>query len=297
VAVASEVAGKVVEINFSSGATVQQGDVLARLDAEEDRAQLEALKADLRLARLENERVVRLRGSAAFSQSLLDRTQSQMASLQAQVDRQEVVVKRKVLRAPFDGVLGIRQISLGDIVAAGEPIVRLQSLDPIYVDFTVPERHQAEVVRGQTIEVGVAAWPEQTFTGELIVISPDVDVRSRTLQLRGKLANGDGRLQPGMFASVHLIRSGAEPVLTLPRTAISFFAYGESVFTITETDGKLIVHRQPVTVGRIRGEQVEIVTGLEAGQRVVHTGHLKLREGQTVVIGEQIALPTGVEDR
>jgi len=295
--VASEVAGKVVEINFSSGAKVGQGDVLARLDAGEDRAQLEALKADLRLAKLENERVVRLRGSAAFSQSLLDRTQSQMASLEAQVERQEVVLERKVLRAPFDGVLGIRQISLGDIVAAGEPIVRLQSLAPIYVDFTVPERHRAEVVTGQTIEVGVAAWPEQTFTGELIMVSPDVDVRSRTLQLRGKLANADGRLQPGMFASIHLIRSGAEPVLTLPRTAISFFAYGESVFTISETDGRLVVHRRPVTVGRTRGERVEIVSGLEAGQRVVHTGHLKLREGQAVSIGEQIALPSGVEDR
>ncbi len=297
VAIASEVPGKVVEINFASGAPVRQGDVLLRLEAGEDRAQLEALQADLRLAELENERVVRLRGSAAFSQSQLDRTQSQMASLQAQVDRQQVVLERKVLRAPFDGVLGIRQVSLGDIVAAGEAIVRLQSLDPIYVDFTVPERHRASVVTGQSLEVSVAAWVDQTFTGELIVVSPDVDVRSRTLTLRGQLENTDGRLQPGMFATVHLIMSGAEPVLTLPRTAVSFFAYGESVFTIEQSDNQLTVHRKPITVGRTRGERVEILSGLEGGQRVVHTGHLKLREGQTVVIGERIPLPEGVTDR
>lgn len=297
VAIASEVPGKVVEIAFDSGAPVEAGDVLVRLDAAEDRAQLESLRADLRLAQLENERVVRLRGSAAFSQSLLDRTQSQMASLAAQVERQQVLLERKVLRAPFDGVLGIREVSLGDIVAPGDSIVRLQTLDPIYVDFTVPERHRGAVHPGQSLEVSVAAWPGQSFAGELLVVSPNVDVRSRTLQLRGQLANADGRLQPGMFATVHLILSGAEPVLTLPRTAISFFAYGESVFAIEEDGGRLSVHRRPVRVGRTRGEQVEILSGLAADQRVVHTGHLKLREGQAVVIGEAVPLPEGVSDR
>ena len=297
VAVASEVPGKVIEINFHSGASVSQGDVLVRLDAAEDRAQLEALEADLRLARLEYQRVERLRGSPAFSQSLMDRAQSEAASLQAQVQQQRVRLQRKDIRAPFDGVLGIREISLGDIVAAGEPIVALKTLDPIYVDFTVPERHRASVEPGQPLEISVAAWPDVTFTGELLVVSPDVDVRSRTLKLRGQLANSDGRLQPGMFATVHLIQSGAEPVLTLPRTAISFFAYGESVFAITEEGGQLSVHRRPITVGRTRGERVEILSGLESGQRVVHTGHLKLREGQRVVIGETVALPSGVGDR
>lgn len=297
VAIASEVPGKVVEINFESGAPVEQGEVLVRLDAAEDRAQLEALRADLRLAQLENERVLKLRGSAAFSQSLLDRTQSQMTSLAAQVERQQVLLDRKVVRAPFDGVLGIRQVSLGDIVAPGDAIVRLQSLDPIYVDFTVPERHRGSVHPGQALELSVAAWPGQTFTGELMVVSPDVDVRSRTLTLRGQLGNADGRLQPGMFATVHLILSGAQSVLTLPRTAISFFAYGESVFRIDETEGRLTVHRQPVQVGRTRDQRVEILTGLEAGQRVVHTGHLKLREGQAVVVAEGVPLPEQVGDR
>lgn len=296
VAIASEVPGKVVEINFSSGAPVRSGDVLVRLDAGEDRAQLDALKAELNLARLENDRVRKLRGSAAFSQSLLDRTESQVANLGAQVERQEVLLERKVLRAPFDGALGIRQVSQGTIVAPGDPIVRLQSLAPIYVDFTVPERHRGALSPGQTLEVSVAAWPDQTFSGELIVVSPDVDVRSRTLRLRGQLANADLRLQPGMFATVHLILSGEQPVLTLPRTAISFFAYGESVFTIEESGEKLIVRRQPVRVGRVRGEQVEILSGLTADQRVVHTGHLKLRDGQTIVIDEGIPLPQDVSE-
>ena len=297
VAIASEVAGKVVEINFKYGAAVKAGDILVRLDTSEDRAQLESLTAELRLAQLEDQRVQKLRGSAAFSQSLLDRTQSQMASLKAQVDRQAVLLQRKILRAPFDGMLGIRQVSQGSIVAPGDPIVQLQSLAPIYVDFTVPERHRGALVSGQPLEVTVAAWPDQVFTGELIVVSPDVDVRSRTLQLRGELDNADLRLQPGMFATVHLILSGAEPVLTLPRTAISFFAYGESVFTIDEAGAALTVARQPVKVGRIRNERVEILSGLSAGQLVVHTGHMKLRDGQSVVIDEGIPLPEGLDDR
>jgi membrane fusion protein (multidrug efflux system) len=297
VAVASEVPGKVIEINFASGETVRAGDVLVRLDAGDDRAQLQALKAELRLAQLENRRVEKLRGSAAFSQSLLDRSQSQVANLTAQVERQQVLLERKVVRVPFDGVLGIRQVSLGKIVAPGDSIVQLQSLAPIYVDFTVPERHRGSLHPGQALEVSVAAWPDDVFRGELTVVSPDVDVRSRTLKLRGELPNADLRLQPGMFATVHLILSGEEPVLTLPRTAISFFAYGESVFTIQEADGRLTVKRQPVKVGRTRGEQVEILSGLTDGQRVVHTGHMKLRDGQTIVIGEGVPLPEGVPDR
>jgi membrane fusion protein (multidrug efflux system) len=294
--VAPEVPGKIVEINIESGAPVAAGDVLVRLDASEDRAQLAALRAELHLAQLEDARVERLRGSAAFSQSLLDRTRSEVASLQARVERQQVILARKVLRAPFDGVLGIRQVSLGDIVAPGDPIVSLQSLDPIYVDFTVPERHRGALAVGQRLELAVAAWSDRTFTGELLVVSPDVDVKSRTLKLRGQLDNADQLLQPGMFATVHLILGSAQPVLTLPRTAISFFAYGESVFTIDDADGKLVVHRQPVRVGRTRGEQVEILSGLAAGQSVVHTGHLKLREGQTVTVSAGIPLPQGLQE-
>ncbi|MEE4298150.1 MAG: efflux RND transporter periplasmic adaptor subunit [Pseudomonadales bacterium] len=297
VALASEVPGKVVAIAFESGAAVEAGDVLVRLDDADDRAQLASLQADLELAELEDARLSGLRGSAAFSQSQLDRARAQVASLKAQVDRQRVLIGRKLVRAPFDGVLGIRRVNLGDIVAPGTPLVRLQSLDPIYVDFTVPERVRGRVDPGQRLELSVAAWPEETFSGELTVVSPDVDVRSRTLMLRGELANDDRRLQPGMFATVHLILSGDEPVLTLPRTAVSFFAYGESVFVIEETADGLIVHRRPVTVGRTRGERVEIVEGLAAGQRVVHTGHLKLREGARVEIVEGPALPEGVVDR
>ncbi len=131
---------------------------------------------------------------------------------------------------------------------------------------------------------------------ELLVVSLDVDVRSRTLKLRGTLNNAEHRLQPGMFATVHVILSGAQPVLTLPRTAISFFAYGESVFTIEESSEDLTVHRQPVKVGRTRGEQVEILSGLGANQRVVHTGHIKLRDGQSITISDGIALPQGLSD-
>lgn len=296
VEVASEVPGKVVAIEFVSGASVTAGDVLLRLGADDDRAQLAALQSDLHLAQLENDRIRRLRGSASFSEAQLDRAQGQVASLQALVDRQQVILERKVIRAPFDGVLGLREGSLGDIVAPGDAIVRLQSLAPIHVDFTVPERHRSRVSAGQLIEVAVAAWPGETFAGEVEVISPNVDLRSRTLMLRGRLDNELLKLQPGMFATVHLILGEAESALTLPRTAIAFFAYGESVFVIEEADEGLVVRRQPVQVGRTRDERVEILSGLEAGQRVVHTGHLKLREGQAVRIVDGVDLPEGVGD-
>ncbi len=295
--VASEVPGTVAAINFESGAPVKAGQVLVRLDATEETAQLEALRAELKLAELELDRITKLRRTPAFSQSLLDRAQSQMASLSAQVERQAALVQRKTLRAPFDGILGIRQVSLGTIVAPGQPIVRLQSLDPIYVDFTVSEKHRGQLEPGQALEISVAAWPGEVFKGELTVVSPDVNLRTRTLKLRGQLTNSDRRLQPGMFATVHLILSGAEPVLTLPRTAISFFAYGESVFTIKETEAGLTAHRQQVNVGRTRDERVELLSGLSAGQRVVHTGHLKLREGQPVNIIEGVVMPEGVQDQ
>ncbi|TNF87818.1 MAG: efflux RND transporter periplasmic adaptor subunit [Gammaproteobacteria bacterium] len=295
--IASEVPGTVAAINFESGAPVKAGQVLVRLDATEETAQRNALRAELKLAALELERITRLRRTPAFSQSLLDKAQSEMARLTAQVERQAALVQRKTLRAPFDGILSIRQVSLGTIVAPGDPIVRLQSLDPIYVDFTVSERHRGQIQPGQALEISVAAWPGEVFKGELIVVSPDVNLRTRTLKLRGQLANRDQRLQPGMFATVHLILSGAEPVLTLPRTAVSFFAYGESVFTIKEAGVGLTAHRQQITVGRTRDERVEILQGLAAGQRVVHTGHLKLREGQPVTIVEGVVMPEGVKDQ
>lgn len=295
-AIASEVSGKVVGIAFASGAPVKAGDVLVRLDDGDDRALLKSLKAELELARLENKRVELLRGSPAFSQSQLDRTQTQMASLKARVERQEVLVRKKTVRAPFDGVLGIRKVSLGTIVAPGEPIVHLQSVAPIYVDFTVPERHRGQLNPGQHLELEVAAWPGEVFEGVLTVVSPKVDARSRTLELRGRLDNADRRLQPGMFATVHLILGEAQPVLTLPRTAISFYAYGESVFVIDDAGERLTVHRQAVQVGRTRGGRVEILSGLEVGQQIVHTGHLKLRDGQAIVIDEGITLPHDVAE-
>ncbi len=295
--IASEVPGTVAAINFDSGASVKAGQVLVQLDATEESAQLDALRAQLELAELELERITRLRQTPAFSQSLLDRAQSEKASLTAQVERQMALVQRKTLRAPFDGTLSIRQVSLGTIVAPGDPIVRLQSLDPIYVDFTVSERHRGQIRPGQLLEISVAAWPGEVFEGELLVVSPDINLRTRTLKLRGQLTNRDQRLQPGMFATVHLILSGAEAVLTLPRTAVSFFAYGESVFTLRESPTGLTAHRQQITVGRTRDERVEVLAGLSAGQRVVHTGHLKLREGQPVTVVEGVVMPAGVQDQ
>ena len=296
VAVASEVPGKVQALAFESGAEVEKGAVLVRLDDSDDRALLTALEAELELARLEYDRVRSLRGSSAVSQSLLDQARAQVASLEARVQRQRVLVERKTILSPFSGVLGIREVSLGTIVAAGDPIVRLQTAAPIYVDFTVPERHRGRLAVGQSLEVEVAAWPGERFEGMVRVVSPAVDERSRSLRLRGTLGNKDRRLQPGMFATVHLQLGAQRSVLTLPRTAISFFAYGESVFALEGEGSPLTARRVPIAVGRTRAGRVEVLDGLAAGQRVVHTGHLKLRDGQAVVVTDPIPLPEGLTD-
>ena len=296
VAIASEVTGKVVDIAFESGAPVTAGEMLVRLDDDDDRALLQSLRAELRLAQVEHRRVANLRRSAAFSQSQLDRVESERASLEARVERQRVLVAKKTMRAPFDGVLGIRRVSLGSIVSPGDLLVRLQSVDPIYVDFTVPERHRSQLAVEQSLQVEVAAWRGERFAGTVTAVDPAVDVRSRTLTIRGELPNSERRLQPGMFATVHLIVGAGRDVLTLPRTAISFFAYGESVFRIDAEGDRLIVHRQPVEIGRTRDGRVEILSGLEPDEQVVHTGHLKLRDGQSVAVDNGISLPQGVQD-
>ena len=225
-----------------------------------------------------------------LSQAQLDRAKSVMDSLQAQVEEQAAFIAKKAIRAPFAGELGIRQVNLGEYVSPGTPIVTLQALDPIYANFALPERFLRELAVDQPLRVVVAAYPEDEFLGTVTAISPKVEETTRNVVVQATIANADRRLRPGMFARITVQTGGDHRVLTVPRTAITFNPYGESVFLINEQDGALLVDRRQVITGEIRNERVEVVSGLLADDLVVATGQLKLRAGQRVKIDNSIDL-------
>ncbi|SFH72825.1 efflux RND transporter periplasmic adaptor subunit [Modicisalibacter xianhensis] len=283
VAVSNEVAGVVSEIDFESGQRVSKGDILVRLDDSVDQAALAALEAQARLTNETFRRYSDLLPRNAISQSQYDEARANYQAARADVAQQRAQLDKKTIRAPFDGVVGLRQVDFGEYIAVGTPIVDLNMLDPIYVDYSVPEKQLGSVQAGRNVEVRVAAFPEEVFAGEIEAVAPAVDESSRTLDVRAKLVNPDQKLRPGMFADVRTLASEAERVLTLPRTALAFNTYGDYVFLVTPNDqDQLTAKRTQVTTGRTRGDQVEIVEGLQAGDRVVAVGQLRLRDGQPV---------------
>lgn len=293
VEVSSEVAGIIDSIGFDSGAAIKQGALLVQLDATTELADLRALEAQLKLARLDYERATGLALRTALSQAQLDRAKSQLDSLAAQADAQRATINRKSIRAPFGGVLGIRKVDVGEYLAPGTPIVSLQRLDVLYVDFNVPERFLQQLQVGQVVTISTAAYPDRDFTGNISAISPRVDDKTRNVQLRATVPNAETLLRPGMFARVTVLSGGLESVLTLPRTAISFYPYGDSVFVILGEGQGMTAERRHVTTGRVREGKVELLSGVSSGDKVVNAGQLKLRSGQPVVIDNSVELPTG----
>jgi membrane fusion protein, multidrug efflux system len=290
--VSAEVPGIVARIRFESGQRVEPDDPLVELDASGEQAELRSLEAQFELARLDYERALAQRG--VVSQSQLDRAKSVMDSLAAQADARRATLAKKTIRAPFAGELGIRQVDLGQYLSPGHQIVTLQSLDPVFVDFTLAERFLQALAVGQTVELEVAAFPGETFGGRLAAISPKVEARTRNVPLRAELANPGGRLRPGMFARVAVLTGGLEPVMTLPRTAVTFYPYGDSVFVISGEGDERVVERRQVTTGRVLDGRVEIIDGLSVGDEVVSAGQLKLRSGQRVRIDNSVPLPQGI---
>ncbi|MEY6431995.1 efflux RND transporter periplasmic adaptor subunit [Thioalkalicoccus limnaeus] len=284
VSVSNEVPGQVLEILFESGAIVRRGDPLLRLDDTVDRADLAGLIADQELAKIRRERNARLLKSRAVSQEDFDEVSATLQKAEALVAAKQALVDKKTIRAPFDGQLGIRLVNLGQYLPAGSEIVPLEALDPVYVDFSLPERRFGEVHGGQTVEVQVAAYPERTFTGQVLAINPGIDRGSRNMRVRAILANDDQALRPGMFAQVAALLSVKEEVLTLPRQAVSFHTYGNSVFVIETADGQDRVQRRPIETGAVQGDEIEILSGLAAGDRVVLSGQVKLSNGQPVTV-------------
>ncbi len=295
VEISSETPGKVVSLDFASGSSVSAGDLLVQLDATAEEAQLRALNAELVSARLDYERAKGLAKTKAVSQAQLDKAQSELDRLEAKVEEQLALIAKKSIRAPFSGELGIRQVNLGEFLSPGTPIVSLQSLNPIYTNFMLPERYLNEIAVDQTIEVSVAAFPDRVFSGTVTAISPKLEETTRNVRLQATLDNPDFSLRPGMFARVYVHVEGDPFVLTIPRTAVTYNPYGDSVFVI-EGDGEdLTVLRMTITTGRDIDGRVEVVSGLVEGQRIVDTGHLKLRNGQKIKIDNSVELPQIVE--
>jgi len=288
--VSTEVNGIVSEIVFTSGKPVEKDQILIKLDDSVDIAALEALRADRKLAEIQFNRSKDLFKKRVTSKSELDEAEARFDAAKARVRQQEAIVKRKIIRAPFAGLAGIRQVNLGQYIEAGSSIVGLQALDPIFVDYTLPERYLTQVKPGQVVNVQLDALPGKTFSGEISAVNSGVDTGTRTLKVRATLGNPDGLMRPGMFAEVQTVTGAAQPVLTVPRTAISFNTYGNFVFVINKSDdGKLTVKRTAVTTGETREGRV-MVNGLTAGTQVVRTGLVKLRDGAPVAIDNKVPL-------
>jgi len=286
--VANEVPGLVREIRFDSGLAVKAGDLLIQIDDAVDQADLLGLLAQRDLAQIKVRRLQTLLKDRSTSQSDYDEAKAQLDGAEAAVTSKRATIAKKRVTAPFSGRLGIRKVALGDYLPAGSPIVPLTTLDPVYVDYTLPERELTKISVGQPVVVMVAAYPGREFKGQISALDAGVDVKTRNLRVRATLPNPDGALKPGMFAEVATLLPPRDGVLTLPRTAITFAPYGSSVFLIEEKDGQLQVLRRPVTTGSAQDGRVEILTGLAAGDRVVAAGQVKLRNGQQVTIDDSV---------
>ena len=288
ISVANEVAGVVASLNFESGQSVKQGDILVRLDTDTDEAALQARQTEADLAKLQFERFGNLLPQKAVSQSQYDEAKANYDAARARVVEARALMNKKVIRAPFDGVVGLRQVDLGEFLAVGSPIVEINMLDPIYVDYTLPEKELSKLVVGDRVEAQVAAYPDQEFVGEVQSINSSINPESRTLAVRAKLDNKEQQLRPGMFVRVKSLRREPRQLLSLPREAISYNTYGDYVFLIEsgEDGNSLKVKRQQVTTGAVHEGRVEIVQGLEAGDRVVATGLVRLRNEQSVQLVE-----------
>jgi membrane fusion protein (multidrug efflux system) len=290
VSVTTEVPGQVRKILAESGQHVEAGDVILQLDDSVDKAELKGLIAQHTLGKLQFERARKLLKDKSVSQSEYDQSRAQMDSAAATVTSKRALIGKKVIRAPFSGQLGIVEVNLGEYLSPGATIVPLQALDPVFVDYTLPERHFAKVRVGQPVIVEVQAYPGRTFEGFISAINPGIDSGTRSLRLRATLNNPGHLLRHGMFAEVRTVLPARDDIVTLPRTAITYNPYGESVFVIQEKDGVQLVQRRPIKTGEVRGGRVEIVEGLQAGQQVVSAGQNKLRNGQAVSIDNSIKL-------
>jgi len=287
--ISSELAGIVDTLSFDSGSDVEAGAVLAHLRDEDDVAHLNALEASEKLAQVTLGRDLKQLKAQAVSQATVDTDIATLDSAKAQVVQQQAVLDKKTIRAPFAGHLGIRQVDMGQYLNPGAAIVTLQQLDPLYVDFNVPEKSLGQIAIGEKATAKTDAVPDASFDGEISAINSKVDEATRNVQVRAVFKNPGHKLLPGMFAAVTLTIGDVQKQLTLPQTAITYNPYGDTVFVVAKDDkGKPIAQQNFVTLGATRGDQVAILSGIKDGDEIVTSGQLKLRNGIPLAINNEI---------
>ncbi len=290
-----EIGGVIEEIRFKSGEQVAAGTVLVRLRLNDDAAKLQQLQATAAVDEITYKRDLLQLKAQGVSQSTVDTDAANLKVARAQVTAQQAVINEKTIRAPFAGKLGLRQVDIGQYVSAGTTLVTLQALDPVLLDFYLPQQAVGQIADGQPIAVAVDAYPGKTFAGNILSLNAKVDATSRMLQIRAALDNQEGALLPGMFASVTVANKAPKSQVTIPQAAVAYNPYGSMVYVIhdtTDANGKSqkIAHQQFVTTGATRGDQVSIFKGVEPNDVVVTAGQLKLHNDAPVQINNSVKL-------
>ena len=294
-----EIAGTITDVQFQSGEKVSKGQAIVLLDSEMEQASLASAEADLNLSRLEFQRARSLLDRQAISRSEYDRLNAESQKAAASVAQLRASLSKKRILAPFSGTIGIRQVDVGDYIAAGTPIATLQDLTTLYVDFFLAEQHVPLLKLGQRVQLQVAAYPGERFEGVISALNPKVETTTRNVQVRAELGNPDGRLLPGMFADLQVLLPTETAQVVVPETAITYTLYGNSVLLVTEgtppegvssDEPYLVVERRFVTTGERRDGLTVVLDGLEGGEQVITAGQLKLDSGTHVAIGESRTL-------
>jgi len=293
VTVSADLPGIVERIAFDSGKSVHAGDVLVELDTRQERAQLASLEAQRDLARVNFGREQQLLDEGVVSRQEYDQATSQQKATEANVAEVRATIERKTIRAPFSGILGIRQINLGQYLSAGQAIVPLQALNPIYVDFGVPQQTVARVRVGHALRVTKEDMPNEAFSGRVTAVDAVVNEATRNIQIQATLPNPEGKLRPGMFVQVEVTVGAGRSVIALPASAINYAPYGDSVFVITDLkdpSGKTYrgVQQQFVKIEGSHGDQVAVISGVNPGDEVVSSGVFKLRNGAAVQVNNKV---------
>jgi membrane fusion protein (multidrug efflux system) len=298
VTVTAELSGKVVKIAFEPGAHVQAGDLLVQQDISSETAQMRADDATLALKKANYERSKELLAQKVTTRAAYDQALAEYRQAQAAIDNMRSIIAKKTIRAPFAGRLGIRLVNLGQVLEGGEPIVSLQSLDPIFVNFSLPQEDVARIEPGLTVRVSTDALPGEEIEGRLTAISPQVDEATRNIRIQATVENLQERLRPGMYATVSVILPTDDKVLVIPTTAVLYAPYSDSVFVLekqpsegsdAEETPALTLRQQFVRLGNQRGDFVAVVSGLKEGESIVSTGVFKYRNGQSVVVDNTLA--------
>ena len=293
VTVSADLPGTVERITFESGQAVRAGEVLAVLDTRQERAQLAAAEAQRDLARVNFDRMQALLNERVISRAEFDRATAEQQQTDAGVGEIRAAIDRKMIRAPFSGILGLRQVNLGQYLSPGDPLVTLQALNPIYVNFGVPQQAIAQMRGGREVRVTADELTGVQFAGRITAIDSIADEATRNIQVQATLANPAGQLRPGMFVQTEVVLGAASTVISLPASAINYAPYGDSVFVVTDLKtetGQTYrgVRQQVVKLGAARGDQIAVLSGIKAGEEVVTSGVFRLRNGAAVVVNNKV---------